>query len=97
VADWTTIVTAIGASTVAGVTGYASARYSGKVAMRQIEAENERLREQHREDHLRNRQGTYHEFIQADLAMSIALQSEDVPVDFLPASSASSTATSLWS
>ena len=41
-------------------------------AREQIEAENERLRAQHREDHLRNRQGTYHALLTADLELASA-------------------------
>jgi hypothetical protein len=37
------------------------------------EAENERLRAQHREDHLRNRQGTHHNLITADQNLQNAL------------------------
>jgi hypothetical protein len=66
VTDWTVIVTSLGAAGIAGSFGYLSARQSGKVALRQAETENERLRTQHREDHLRNRQGTYHSFLTAE-------------------------------
>jgi hypothetical protein len=41
-------------------------------AHEQIEAENERLRAQHREDHLRNRQATYHALLTADQALASA-------------------------
>jgi hypothetical protein len=66
VADWTTIITAVGAAGVAGGFGYLGARKQAEIALAQVRGENERLREQHREDHLRNRQGTYHRMLSAD-------------------------------
>jgi hypothetical protein len=76
-ADWTLILTTVGAAGVTGGFGYLAAKQGARASMRQaeqqhqtalaqVEAENERLREQHREDHLRNRQGTYHSFMTAD-------------------------------
>jgi hypothetical protein len=77
VTDWTVILTAVGASAVSGTFGYLAARQGAKASIRQaetqhatalaqIEAENARLREQHKEDHLRNRQGTYHRFLNVE-------------------------------
>jgi hypothetical protein len=81
VADWTVILSTVGAATVAGGLtggfGYLGIRRSMEVTKKQmseetarsheqIVAENERLRAQHREDHLRNRQGTYHALMDAD-------------------------------
>jgi hypothetical protein len=57
VADWTVILTSVGAAGVTGVFGYLGVRRSTDVTKTQTEAENERLRTQHQEDHLRNRQG----------------------------------------
>jgi hypothetical protein len=61
--DWTIIATTLGAAAVTGAVGYGSARWQGKVGMAQAHEETERLRVQHREDHLRNRQTTYHLFL----------------------------------
>jgi hypothetical protein len=66
VTDWTIILTSVGAAAVSGGFGYAAARATTKASLRQVEGENERLRAQHREDHLRNRQGTYHHFLNVD-------------------------------
>ena len=41
----------------------ATAQESARVELAKVEAENERLREQHREDERRNRQGTYHRLL----------------------------------
>jgi hypothetical protein len=84
VTDWTLIITTLGTAGLAGSFGYFTARQQNKVALRQIEAESDRLREQHREDHLRNRQGTYHAFIVADeelgahLTLPIGIQPEEM-------------------
>src|SRR3982751_1519721 len=64
--DWTTILTTIGASAVTGVVAWYGTRTSAEVANRQTHAEIERLREQHAEDHRRNRQTTYHRFLATD-------------------------------
>lgn len=61
--DWTIVVTTLGASGITGLVGYASAKWQGNVALDQARMENERLEAQHREDHLRNRQATYHDFL----------------------------------
>ncbi len=72
--DWTLITTTLGASAIAATSAYLIAKRGAEATARQveagttrareqIEAENERLRAQHREDHLRNRQGTYHRFV----------------------------------
>jgi hypothetical protein len=82
VADWTLITTTLGAALISGGFGYGAARANGKVALRQlesettrtreqIEAENQRLRNQHREDHLRNRQGTYHAFLNVERELQL--------------------------
>jgi hypothetical protein len=84
VADWTVILTAVGAAGVSGAFGYLGIRRSTDVTKKQIteetarmreqiEAENEKLRAQHREDHLRNRQGTYHLLLNADAELASAL------------------------
>lgn len=65
-ADWTTVAAAGVAGAAAlggGVLGYLGARVQARVGLRQVEADLERLREQHREEHMRNRQGTYHRFL----------------------------------
>jgi hypothetical protein len=74
VTDWTLIITTLGASGISAASAYLIAKRGAETtasqvkaettwAREQIEAENERLRAQHREDHLRNRQGTYHQFL----------------------------------
>lgn len=76
-ADWTVILTSAAAAGVTGGFGYLGIRRSTDVTKQQmaeettrsreqIEAENERLRIQHREEHLRNRQGTYRDLLAAD-------------------------------
>jgi hypothetical protein len=67
--DWTVVLTAglsVLGALFGGLLGYLGARQQARVSIRQTEAENERLRDQHREDHLRNRQGTYHRFLTLD-------------------------------
>jgi hypothetical protein len=74
VTDWTLITTTLGASAISASSAYLIAKRGAESTARQVEAEttrvreqiegeNERLRAQHREDHLRNRQGTYHRFV----------------------------------
>lgn len=48
---------------IAGLAGVIGAGLGYLTARAQTKAELDRLRAQHREDHLRNRQGTYHAFI----------------------------------
>ena len=83
VADWTVILTSGVVAGVTGGLGYLGIRRSTDVtkaqiaeetarASEQIAAENERLRAQHREDHLRNRQGTYHALLTADQELASA-------------------------
>jgi hypothetical protein len=83
VADWTIVLTTVGAAGVTGGFGYLGIRKSTEVTKRQmaeetarsreqIQAENERLGAQHREDHLRNRQGTYHLLLDADQELASA-------------------------
>jgi hypothetical protein len=67
--DWTQIVLTLGPAIVTGAVGYVVARKNADVELRRVEAENERLRAQHREDHLRNRQGTYHRLIDQELGL----------------------------
>lgn len=62
-ADWTVISTSLGAAGITGTVGYRTARWQGRVSLDQARMELEHLRAQHREDHLRNRQATYHEFL----------------------------------
>lgn len=57
--DWTTVATAA----VTGLVGFGGAWLQGRTSIRQAHEETDRLRLQHREEHLRNRQGTYHEFL----------------------------------
>jgi hypothetical protein len=78
VTDWTTILTTLGAASIAAVGGWYGARKTAEVSLKQVGAENERLREQHREDHLRNRQGTYHDFLAADRELAMMVM-EEVP------------------
>jgi hypothetical protein len=84
VADWTIILTSAGVAAITGGFGYLGIRRSTDVtkkqiaeetarAREQIEAENERLRAQHREDHLRNRQATYHLLLDANQELASAL------------------------
>jgi hypothetical protein len=63
VSDWTIVATTLGASAITGAVGYFSAKWQGKVGLEQANQETRRLRLQHQEDHLRNRQNTYHEFL----------------------------------
>jgi hypothetical protein len=78
VADWTTILTTFGAAGIAAAGGWYGARKTAEVSLKQADAENERLREQHREDHLRNRLGTYHDFVAADRELARMVM-EEVP------------------
>jgi hypothetical protein len=84
VADWTVILTAAGTAGVTGGLGYLGIRRSTDVTEKQIAeetaraheqatAEDARLRAQHQEDHLRNRQATYHDLLTADDQLSSAL------------------------
>ena len=74
--DWTTIITTLGAAAIAAAGGWYGARKTAQVSLQAIRAENERLREQHREDHLRNRQTTYHLFLTADRDLENMLTGE---------------------
>jgi hypothetical protein len=69
VTDWTLISTTLGTASITGLLGYVVAKRNGDVALRGVEAENGRLREQHREDHFRHRQGSYHDFLNAERAV----------------------------
>jgi hypothetical protein len=95
VTDWTVILTGVGTASVTGWFGYLAIRRSTDVTKKQIEeetarareqteAENERLRTQHREDHLRNRQATYHALLAADQELVGALGQDmgDAPAAF---------------
>jgi len=84
VADWTIVLTTVGAAGVTGGLGYLGIRKSTELTKKQmteettrageqIEAENERLRIQHREDHLRNREATYHALLTADSQLAGAM------------------------
>jgi hypothetical protein len=48
----------------------------GRVTRAGIEAENERLRDQHRQEHFRTRASTYHAFLNADLLLQTRLAYE---------------------
>jgi hypothetical protein len=61
--DWTLIGTTVGAAAVTGAFGYGAAWLQARTQIHQADAELRRLRAQHAEDHLRNRQGTYHSFL----------------------------------
>jgi hypothetical protein len=64
--DLTPVLTALIGATGTGVggwIGYLTSKRGSSVELRRIEAENERLREQHREDHSRHRQAVYHDFL----------------------------------
>jgi hypothetical protein len=58
---------------VTGLLGYGAARLHFDAALRQIEGENARLNAQHREDHLRNRQGTYHDALNAEFQLQATM------------------------
>jgi hypothetical protein len=73
-ADWTTILTALGAASIAGWFGYRGARWQGKVALETMRGELERLERQHREDHRRHRQGVYHDFLDAAEALDAVMR-----------------------
>src|SRR5438034_4214462 len=77
--DWTLVVTTLGAAGIAGASGYMAAWRQGSVALRQVEAENERLRDQHREDHFRHRQGVYHGLlnVEREFARAMAVTREN--------------------
>lgn len=62
-ADWSITATTLGASAITGAVGYFGARLQAAASIRQVDAENERLRVQNAEDHLRNRQTTYHRLL----------------------------------
>jgi len=75
--DWTTILTAVGASGVTGLVGYYTAKRNAEMSARAIEAENnrlrtqieadaEKLREEHRDVHLRTRRDAYVDFLEAE-------------------------------
>jgi HPt (histidine-containing phosphotransfer) domain-containing protein len=63
VPDWTIILTTLGASGITGAVAYTAAKTQGKTAIAQTEAETKRLRIGHAEEHLRNRQATYHNLL----------------------------------
>jgi hypothetical protein len=62
-ADWTIIVTTLGAASISGGLGYLTAKRSSDVALRGVEAENERLRTGYDEAHFQHRQAIYHDFL----------------------------------
>src|SRR3954465_8064914 len=64
-AAWPTVAIATGPALVAGLVGYAGARLQLRGTVRQAEVELERLQEQHHEQHLRHRQATYHDLLDA--------------------------------
>jgi hypothetical protein len=61
--DWTNVATAAIAASAGIGGGYFSGRWQAKVGFRQVDAEMTRLQATHAEEHLRNRQSTYHEFL----------------------------------
>jgi hypothetical protein len=84
VTDWTIILTTLGAAGLTGGFGYLGIRRSTGVTRKQIEAEmartreqieaeRERLRDEHREANRQNRQGTYHNLLNADIELAGAL------------------------
>jgi hypothetical protein len=83
VADWTVILTTVGAAAVTGPLAISASGEAPTLTKKQIEeettrtnaqiaAENDRLRDQYREDHLRNRQSTYHALLTAEQALASA-------------------------
>ena len=72
--DYTIIFTTVGASAVTGLGGYLTARIQSTATIRQAEAENERLRQQHSQAHFDNRQNTYHQLLNALSARHAMLQ-----------------------
>lgn len=77
--DWTIIATTLGASGITGALGYSTARLQAGVAKAQVEAETERLGTQHAEDHLRNRQTTYHLLLDELRAFSVVMWNGPTP------------------
>jgi hypothetical protein len=63
VTDWTVILTSVGTASITGAVAYFTAKRSGDVALRGVEAETERLRLQLAEPHFQHRQSVYHDFL----------------------------------
>jgi hypothetical protein len=59
----TAVLLALGPAVVTGLVGYRSAMVQAAVSMRGVEAENERLVGQHREDERQRRLTGYHDFL----------------------------------
>jgi hypothetical protein len=59
--DWTTVAVAA----ITGAVGYAGAWKQSQTSVHQASEETQRIRLQHVEEHLRNRQGTYHQFLKS--------------------------------
>jgi hypothetical protein len=74
VADWTLIVTTLGTAGISGSVGYLASRKTADVAISSIEAENERLKEQHAEEGRRVRQTAYTELLNAERRFSTAVR-----------------------
>jgi hypothetical protein len=72
--DWTTVLVAVGPAAVTGLVGYLTARRNAAVALAGLTSENQRLREQYKEDHLRNRQTTYHDLLVAEARLQEVLR-----------------------
>jgi hypothetical protein len=81
VSDWSSVAIAgigAGAGVLGGGVGYLGARLQARVGFRQIDAESDRLRQAHEEDHFRNRQATYHNFLDVEQRF-LALVSTGMP------------------
>jgi hypothetical protein len=68
-----------GPAAVTGAVGYLGARLQYRSAIRQAEVGLETLQVQHREDHLRNRQTTYHGLLNAVRSLDIMMYREPPP------------------
>ena len=81
-ADWSSVALA-GVTAAAGVLGggigYLGARLQARVGLRQVEIEIDRLNAEHAEDHLRNRQSTYHNFLDVEQRYLAMMSREDFP------------------
>lgn len=81
--DWTVVAAAAvtgATAVVVGLIGLFSTRVSASVGQRQIDAEAERLREQHREIHFERRQDLYLKLVNADRRLVARLNAGE-PLD----------------
>lgn len=73
--SWTTVALATGPAAVTGALGYFSAKLQSRAAIRQAEVTLKHQLAQYDEEHLRHRQGTYHEFLDSTRRLDLMLLS----------------------